>query len=58
MKIGFSGGMIIGAVVGAAVSMLAEDNFNVNRSIRRMGRTGKTISRYAGRMANNISHIF
>ena len=34
MRVGFGGGIIIGALVGAAVSLMAEENFNVNRSIR------------------------
>lgn len=57
MRVGFGGGIVIGALVGAAVSLMAEENFNVNRSIRAMSRAGRNISRYTGRIVSSISRM-
>ncbi|MCX7774151.1 MAG: hypothetical protein N2376_13675 [Clostridia bacterium] len=57
MKTGFSGGMIIGAMVGAAISLIAEENFRMDRSWKAMNRAGKNIGRMAGRTFMNIRHM-
>lgn len=57
MKVGFGGGILLGAMVGAAMSIMAEENFNVNRSMRAMSRAGRNISRYTSRLVSNISHM-
>jgi len=57
MRVGFGGGIIIGALIGAAVSLMAEENFNMNRSIRAMNRAGRNISRCTGRLISNISRM-
>lgn len=54
MRVGFGGGIIIGALIGAAVSLMAEENFNINRSIRAMNRAGRNISRCTGRLISSI----
>ena len=57
MRVGFGGGIFLGALVGAAVSLMAEENFNFNRSVRAMNRAGRNISRYSGRVVSTLSHI-
>jgi|BioPla2DNA2_1021312.scaffolds.fasta_scaffold43941_2 hypothetical protein len=57
MRVGFGGGIIIGALVGAAVSLMAEENFNVNRSIRAMNRAGRNISRCTGRFISSLTRM-
>lgn len=57
MRMGFSGGMIIGAMVGAAISIMAEENFRLDRSIRTMKRTGRNIGRCAGRAYMSLRHM-
>ena len=57
MKVGFGGGVIVGALVGAAISLMAEENFNINRSLRAMNRAGRNISRSAGRIVSSISRM-
>lgn len=57
MRVGFGGGIMIGAMVGAAISLLAEENFNFNRSMRAMNRAGRNISRYGRRVINTMSHM-
>lgn len=49
MKTGFGGGIFIGAIVGAALSFFAEENFKWDRSVRAMNRAGRNIGRMAGR---------
>ncbi len=57
MRVGFGGGIMIGAMVGAAISILAEENFNFNRSMRAMSRAGRNITRYGRRVMNTMSHM-
>lgn len=57
MKMGFSGGMILGAMVGAAFSLMAEENFRMDRSVRAMKRTGRNIGRCAGRAYMSLRHM-
>jgi hypothetical protein len=57
MKVGFSGGVIIGAMLGAALSILAEENFRVDRSIRALNRAGKNIGRRAGKAIISLRHM-
>jgi len=57
MRVGFGGGIILGALIGAAVSLMAEENFNLNRSIRAMNRAGRNISRCTSRIVSSISRM-
>ena len=57
MRVGFGGGIFLGALVGAAVSLMAEENFNFNRSVRAINRAGRNISRYTGRVVSTLSHM-
>jgi hypothetical protein len=57
MRVGFGGGILVGAVLGTVVSLMAEENFNFNRSMRAMSRAGRNISRYTGRVVSTLSRI-
>jgi len=57
MKPGFSCGIIMGAVIGAAFSIMAEENFRMDRSWRAMKRTGRNIGRCCGRALMSMRHI-
>ena len=57
MRSGFGGGMFLGAMVGAALSFMAEENFRVDRSFRAMNRAGKNIGRCAGRAYMSMRHM-
>lgn len=57
MKRGFVGGVIIGAVMGATVSIMAEENFNMNRSAKAMKRAGRNIGKCAGRAYKTMCHM-
>lgn len=54
---GFSGGIIMGAMIGAAFSLMAEENFRMDRSFRTMKRTGRNIGRCAGRAYMAMRHM-
>lgn len=57
MKTGFSGGLILGAIMGAMLSIMAEENFKMDRSIKAMKRSGRNISRCAGRAYMSLRHM-
>lgn len=57
MRSGFGGGIILGAIVGAAVSIMAEENFKWDRSVRAMNRAGRNIGRCAGRVYRQVRHM-
>ncbi len=53
----FGGGMLLGVMMGAALSIMAEENFRWDRSIRAMNRAGRNIGRRAGRAYMAIKHM-
>ena len=57
MKVGFGGGIIVGALLGATISIMAEENFNFNRCIKAMNRAGRNISRCTGRLISSINRM-
>ena len=57
MKMGFSGGIIMGAMIGAAFSLMAEENFRMDRSFRTMKRTGRNLGRCAGKAYMAMRHM-
>lgn len=57
MRVGFSGGMFLGAMVGAAISLMAEENFRMDRSWRAMNRAGRNIGRFAGKAYMSMRHM-
>ncbi|MGI6621598.1 MAG: hypothetical protein GX227_08975 [Clostridiaceae bacterium] len=57
MRAGFGGGMLLGVMIGAAFSLMAEENFKMDRSIRAMKRTGRNIGRCAGRAYMAMRHM-
>ncbi|MGI6086220.1 MAG: hypothetical protein ACOYIF_12460 [Acetivibrionales bacterium] len=57
MRMGFGSGVFLGAMVGAAFSLIAEENFRMNNSIRAMKRTGRNIGRCAGRAFMAMRHM-
>lgn len=57
MRSGFSGGILLGALVGAALSIMAEENFRWDRSVKAMGRAGRNIGRCAGRAYTSMRHM-
>ena len=57
MKPGFGSGIIMGAMIGAVFSIIAEENFRMDRSWRAMRRTGRNIGRCAGRAFMTMRHM-
>lgn len=57
MRTGFGGGIVIGAMIGAAFSLMAEENFKIDRSVRAMKRTGRNIGRCAGKAYMAMRHM-
>ncbi|NLU53081.1 MAG: hypothetical protein GXX10_09515 [Clostridiaceae bacterium] len=57
MKSGFYGGIVLGALMGAAISLMAEENFKWDRSVRAMNRAGRNIGRCAGRVYRTVRHM-
>ena len=57
MRAGFGGGMLLGVVIGAAFSLMAEENFRMDRSFRAMKRTGRNIGRCAEKAYMAIKHM-
>ncbi|HHY64259.1 MAG TPA: hypothetical protein GX501_04360 [Clostridiaceae bacterium] len=57
MRAGFGGGLIIGAVIGAAFSLMAEENFRWDRSVRAMKRTGRNIGRCCEKAYMAVKHM-
>ncbi len=57
MRMGFGSGIFLGAMVGAAFSLMAEENFRMDRSFRTMKRTGRNIGRCAGRAYMAMRHM-
>lgn len=57
MRTGFGSGVFLGAIVGAAFSLMAEENFRMDRSFRTMKRTGRNIGRCAGRAYMAMRHM-
>ncbi|MGI6050328.1 MAG: hypothetical protein ACOYEI_05830 [Acetivibrionales bacterium] len=57
MRKGFLGGVVFGAVMGATISIIAEENFKMDRSVKAMKRAGKNIGRCAGRAYSTMRHM-
>lgn len=57
MRAGFGGGLFVGALIGAAVSLMAEENFKWDRSVRAMKRTGRNICRCCGKAYMTLKHM-
>ncbi|NLM72727.1 MAG: hypothetical protein GX184_01660 [Clostridiaceae bacterium] len=57
MRTGFGGGMLLGVMMGAALSIMAEENFKWDRSLKAMNRAGRNIGRRAGRAYMAIRHM-
>lgn len=57
MRNGFGGGIIVGAIVGAALGLMAEENFRWDRSMKAMNRAGKNIGRCAGKAYVRMRHM-
>ncbi len=57
MRVGFGGGIFLGAMVGAAISLMAEENFRMDRSVKAMNRAGRNIGRCAGRAYMSLRHM-
>jgi hypothetical protein len=57
MRRGFGGGIFLGALIGTTLSIMAEENFRLDRSWKAMNRAGKNIGRRAGKAYNSIRHM-
>lgn len=55
MKSGFTSGIIIGGIIGAAMSMIANDDIDVNKTRKRMMRVGRNVCRKSRRMISDIA---
>ena len=58
MKTGFTYGIIIGSIVGATVSMMANENIDIHRARRCMMRYYKSMCKKSRRMMHDIAHMF
>jgi hypothetical protein len=57
MRMRFGGGVFLGAMVGAALSLMAEENFRMDRSMKAMNRAGRNIGRFAGKAYMSMRHM-
>lgn len=57
MRQNFTTGMIIGGMVGASLSMLTNNQPNMNRTRKKMMRTGKDIFRKSSRVISDIADL-
>ncbi|MBP7177119.1 MAG: hypothetical protein KBA53_13010 [Thermoclostridium sp.] len=55
MKNGFTSGMLIGGIVGATVSMIANHDIDVHKTKKRMMRMGKNMVKKSRRIVSDIS---
>lgn len=55
MRNGFTTGMLIGGIVGATVSMIANHDIDMNRTRRRVMRMGKNMYRRSRRLVSDIT---
>lgn len=57
MKNGFTSGMLIGGIVGATVSMIANHDIDVHKTKKRMMRMGKNMVKKSRRIVSDISDM-
>jgi len=57
MRTGFTSGVIIGGIVGAAMSMMMNGDVDVKRTRRRIMRLGRDVSRRSRRIMSDISSM-
>jgi len=57
MRTGFTSGMIVGGIVGAAMSMALNGDINMKRTRRRIMRMGRDIFRKSRRIMSDISSM-
>ncbi|AGC68395.1 hypothetical protein Cst_c14040 [Thermoclostridium stercorarium subsp. stercorarium DSM 8532] len=57
MKTGFTSGVIIGGIVGAAVSMMVNGDINMKRTKRRIMRMGRDVFRKSRRLVADIGNL-
>lgn len=55
MRSGFTSGIIIGGIVGATMSMIANQDININKIGKRMVRVGRNVCRKSRRMISDIT---
>ncbi len=55
MRSGFTSGMIIGGIVGATMSMIANHDIDINKTRKRMMRVGRNVYRRSRRMISDIT---
>ncbi|HEY8422062.1 MAG TPA: hypothetical protein VIL05_10030 [Thermoclostridium sp.] len=57
MRTGFTSGVIIGGIVGAAMSMMMNGDVDVKRTRRRIMRLGRDVCRRSRRIMSDISSM-
>lgn len=57
MRSGLCGGVLLGVVLGAALSIMADENFRLDRSVRHATRVGRKIGRCCGRAYTSVRHM-
>lgn len=57
MKNGFTSGMLIGGIVGATISMIANHDIDVHKTKRRMMRMGRNMCKRSRRIVSDISDL-
>jgi hypothetical protein len=55
MRSGFTRGMVFGGIVGAMMSMVINNDIDVNRTKKRIMRAGRSICKKSRRLVANLS---
>lgn len=57
MRASFTSGVIIGGIVGATMSMMANGDINVKKTRKRIMRMGRDVCKRSRRIMSDISNI-
>lgn len=57
MRTSFTSGMVIGGIVGAAMSMMVNGDINMKRTRKRIMRMGRDICKRSRRIVSDISDM-
>ncbi len=55
MRNGFTNGMLVGGIVGATMSMIINHDIDVNKTRKRIMRTGKSMFKKSRRLVTDIA---
>lgn len=58
MRSSFTSGMVLGGIVGAAMSMMINKDIDMDKARKRMMRIGRNMCRKSRRMISDIASMF